>query len=152
MNEAEKEEFTYVYINKDLEQIGKAIKENTTVMRSFLAKIEALMPPPKYKHIEYTTDDTTNQPTTHILKAKERVIHEDATTKTTEKITKTPLVLENVQLEIETEKAYLLLSGNNKAWVPKKAIEDMNVNADNYGTITIAHWFKDKISWLQEDT
>ena len=56
----------------------------------------------------------------------------------------------SISLESETDKAYLIMdSDGRKAWIPKKAVNDINIDPDNFGSITIAHWFKDKLSWTK---
>lgn len=141
----EEKGFKYEFVNQDLQMIYMAITENTTVLRAFIAKIEALMPSLEYEKPAITKEQFKNQ--------LEEVIHEDKKkTKTTQKTTKSPLILEDAQIERETEKAYLIIDSDGRsAWMPKKAIEDLRVDEINFGTITIAHWFKDKISWLKEE-
>lgn len=121
------------------ELLGKILTElkrlNTSnvkielAIRGFIAKAEALQPDLEYK-----------------------TIHEDKKTRTAQK-EKITHKIEDISIVHETVKAIRVQKEDKLAWIPKKAIEDKNVDEGNFGTLLIADWYITKygIKWEEDD-
>ena len=132
-------------LNKRLDRIAIALENIDEKIATFIAWKEAIDP-----DLDYGEKDRLHE-TSEMKGPREanlgmKVSEVDSKPQTRGK---EPLKV-SISLESETDKAYLIMdSDGRKAWIPKKAVNDITIDPDNFGSITIAHWFKDKLSWTK---